>query len=55
MRFPLMTSYVKKAVGEVISRFIAPDAFSLNIARLIMGQDVDLSTRSDLQGRIGLC
>jgi len=36
MRLPLLSEYVHKAVAEVLSSFIAPNAFTIDAARIIM-------------------
>ena len=36
MRLPLLSSYVHHAVADVISQFLAPKAYHLDVARLIM-------------------
>ena len=46
MRLPMLSDYVHAAVADVLGAFIAPNAFTLDAARLIMGQDVDLNTES---------
>lgn len=46
MKFPLITSYVHQAVADVISAFLAPNAFTMDVSRIIMvGQTLHDSIR----------
>jgi Ca2+-dependent lipid-binding protein len=39
MRFPLLSDYVRAAVADIISGFIAPNAFTMDVSRLLMVSD----------------
>lgn len=36
MRLPLLSDYVHNAITDIVSAFLAPNAFTLDVSRLIM-------------------
>lgn len=54
MRLPLLSEYVHKAVAQVLSSFIAPNAFTIDAARLMMvGHFRGRTSYIELTGRVG--
>lgn len=55
LRLPFLSSYVHKAVADVVTQFIAPNAFSMDISRIILGQDADLGEHKNGIITVSMC